>query len=102
MLATLCSRVGRHIRWLTASGRTRRYLARRDRLRSRPSTGSTLAVTVALYIAELGSRLPLTGGTNSIVARVLGTQAAFPTLLSYNAHVILLPPTASCAEAEQC
>lgn len=53
--------------------------------------GCALAITVALCIAELGARFPLAGGIYSIVARVLGTQAAFLTLLSYIVQAIFLP-----------
>lgn len=53
--------------------------------------GAALAVMVALCMAELGSLYPIAGGIYSIVARVLGTWAAFLTLLSYLVQAIFLP-----------
>jgi amino acid transporter len=53
--------------------------------------GAALAVMVALCMAELGSLYPIAGGIYSIVARVLGTWAAFLTLLSYVVQAIFLP-----------
>lgn len=53
--------------------------------------GCVLAVTVAMCMAELGSMYPLAGGLYSIVSRVLGTPAAFLTLLSYAVQAIFLP-----------
>lgn len=53
--------------------------------------GAALAVMVALCMAELGTLYPIAGGTYSIVARVLGTWAAFLTLLSYVVQAIFLP-----------
>jgi amino acid transporter len=53
--------------------------------------GAFLAVMVALCMAELGSLYPIAGGIYSIVARVLGTWAAFLTLLSYVVQAIFLP-----------
>lgn len=53
--------------------------------------GAGLAVMVALCMAELGSLYPIAGGIYSIVARVLGTWAAFLTLLSYVVQAIFLP-----------
>lgn len=53
--------------------------------------GGALAVMVALCMAELGSLYPIAGGIYSIVARVLGTWAAFLTLLSYVVQAIFLP-----------
>lgn len=53
--------------------------------------GALLAVMVALCMAELGSLYPIAGGIYSIVARVLGTWAAFLTLLSYVVQAIFLP-----------
>ena len=53
--------------------------------------GAALAVTVALCMAELGALYPIAGGIYSIVARVLGTWAAFLTLLSYLVQAIFLP-----------
>ncbi|QWZ07799.1 APC family permease [Nocardioides panacis] len=53
--------------------------------------GATLAVMVALCMAELGALYPIAGGIYSIVARVLGTWAAFLTLLSYVVQAIFLP-----------
>lgn len=53
--------------------------------------GGGLAVMVALCMAELGSLYPIAGGIYSIVARVLGTWAAFLTLLSYVVQAIFLP-----------
>ncbi len=53
--------------------------------------GAALAVMVALCMAELGTLYPLAGGIYSIVARVLGTWAAFLTLLSYVVQAIFLP-----------
>src|SRR5665647_1167208 len=53
--------------------------------------GCALAVTVAMCMAELGSVYPLAGGLYSIVSRVLGTPAAFLTLLSYTVQAIFLP-----------
>jgi amino acid transporter len=53
--------------------------------------GCLLAVTVAMCMAELGSIYPLAGGLYSIVSRVLGTPAAFLTLLSYTVQAIFLP-----------
>lgn len=53
--------------------------------------GGFLAVMVALCMAELGARYPIAGGIYSIVARVLGTWAAFLTLLSYVVQAIFLP-----------
>lgn len=53
--------------------------------------GAALAVMVALCMAELGALYPIAGGIYSIVARVLGTWAAFLTLLSYVVQAIFLP-----------
>ena len=53
--------------------------------------GGALAVMVALCMAELGALYPIAGGIYSIVARVLGTWAAFLTLLSYVVQAIFLP-----------
>jgi len=53
--------------------------------------GCVLAVTVAMCMAELGSIYPLAGGVYSIVSKVLGTPAAFLTLLSYAVQAIFLP-----------
>jgi amino acid transporter len=53
--------------------------------------GCLIAVTVAMCMAELGSMYPIAGGVYSIVSRVLGTPAAFLTLLSYVVQAIFLP-----------
>jgi amino acid transporter len=53
--------------------------------------GGALAAMVALCMAELGALYPIAGGIYSIVARVLGTWAAFLTLLSYVVQAIFLP-----------
>jgi amino acid transporter len=53
--------------------------------------GCVLAVAVAMCMAELGSMFPIAGGVYSIVSRVLGTPAAFLTLLSYTVQAIFLP-----------
>jgi amino acid transporter len=53
--------------------------------------GCLLAVTVAMCMAELGSMYPIAGGVYSIVSRVVGTPAAFLTLLSYTVQAIFLP-----------
>ena len=53
--------------------------------------GCLVAVTVAMCMAELGSMYPIAGGVYSIVSRVLGTPAAFLTLLSYTVQAIFLP-----------
>jgi amino acid transporter len=53
--------------------------------------GCLLAITVAMCMAELGSMYPVAGGVYSIVSRVLGTPAAFLTLLSYMVQAIFLP-----------
>jgi amino acid transporter len=53
--------------------------------------GAALAVMVALCMAELGALYPIAGGIYSIVARVIGTWAAFLTLLSYLVQAIFLP-----------
>ncbi|MDX6430093.1 MAG: hypothetical protein QOE54_2459 [Streptosporangiaceae bacterium] len=53
--------------------------------------GCILAVAVAMCMAELGSMFPIAGGVYSIVSRVLGTPAAFLSLLSYAVQAIFLP-----------
>ena len=68
-----------------------RRRGRRHRLGARLPGRRGLAVMVALCMAELGTLYPIAGGIYSIVARVLGTWAAFLTLLSYVVQAIFLP-----------